>query len=185
MACAFLERTSGSEPSSETTAPRYLKLVTVPNFCPFTFMYLWVQLVPFVISLVFSALISILYLVQVFSRLYTRASSSCSFSARASMSSANRRLVIYLPPMLSFPSCSSRASHMIRSRKMLKRAGDRRHPCLTPTVVPNHSPMMTFIWTTLVALVQTRIALILYFRMVAHKAACHTLSKAFLKSMKT
>ena len=29
-----------------------------------------------------------------------------------------------------------------------------------------------------------RFALILYFRMVAHKAACHTLSKAFLKSMK-
>ena len=33
MACAILERTSGLEPSSETTAPRYLKLVTVPNFC--------------------------------------------------------------------------------------------------------------------------------------------------------
>ena len=38
MACAILERTSGLEPSSETTAPRYLKLVTVPNFCPFTFI---------------------------------------------------------------------------------------------------------------------------------------------------
>ena len=34
-------------------------------------------------------------------------------------------------------------------------------------------------------MVPTRFALILYFRMVAHKAACHTLSKAFLKSMKT
>ena len=32
---------------------------------------------------------------------------------------------------------------------------------------------------------RTRFALILYFRMVAHKAACHTLSKAFLESMKT
>ena len=32
---------------------------------------------------------------------------------------------------------------------------------------------------------RTRFALILYYRMVAHKAACHTLSKAFLKSMKT
>ena len=30
MACAILERTSGLEPSSETTASRYLKLVTVP-----------------------------------------------------------------------------------------------------------------------------------------------------------
>ena len=34
-------------------------------------------------------------------------------------------------------------------------------------------------------MVRTRFALILYFPMVAHKAACHTLSKAFLKSMKT
>ena len=31
---------------------------------------------------------------------------------------------------------------MIRSRKMLKRVGDRRHPCLIPTVVLNYSPML-------------------------------------------
>ena len=37
VACAILEGTSGLESSSETTAPRSLKLVTVPNFCPFTF----------------------------------------------------------------------------------------------------------------------------------------------------
>ena len=30
-------------------------------------------------------------------------------------------------------------------------------------------------------MVGTRFALILYFRMVAHKAACHTLSKAFFE----
>ena len=120
VACAILERTSGLEPSSETTAPRYLKLVTVPNYCPFTFISLWMPLALFVISLVFSALISILYLVQVLSRRSTRASSSCSSSARASMSSANRRLVIFLPSMLTFPSCSSRASDIIRSRKMLR-----------------------------------------------------------------
>ena len=33
--CAILESISGSEPSSDTTEPRYLKLVTVSNFCPF------------------------------------------------------------------------------------------------------------------------------------------------------
>ena len=38
VACAILERISGLEPASETTAPRYLKLVTVPCFCPFTFL---------------------------------------------------------------------------------------------------------------------------------------------------
>ena len=107
------------------------------------------------------------------------------------MSSANRRLVIFLPPMLTFLSCSSKASDKIRSRKMLKKVGDRRHHCLTPTVVLNHSPMLPFIWTALVALsysclmVRTRFALIVYIRMVAHKAACHTLTKAFLKSMET
>ena len=87
VACAILERTSGLEPSTETTALRYLKLVTVPNFCPSTFISLWMSLALFVISLVFSGLISILYLVQVLLRLSTRASSSCSSSARASMSS--------------------------------------------------------------------------------------------------
>ena len=44
VACAILERTSGLQPSSETTAPRYLKLVTVPNFCPFTFISLSLSL---------------------------------------------------------------------------------------------------------------------------------------------
>ena len=44
VACAILEGTSGLEPSSETTAPRSLKLVTVPNFCPFTFISLWMPL---------------------------------------------------------------------------------------------------------------------------------------------
>ena len=45
--------------------------------------------------------------------------------------------------------------------------------------------------TALVALLQRflmtwiRFVLMLYFFMVAHKAACQTLSKAFLKSMKT
>ena len=34
-------------------------------------------------------------------------------------------------------------------------------------------------------MVRTRFALILHFRTVVHKAACHTLSKAFFKSMKT
>ena len=118
VVCAILERTFGLEPSPETTAPGHLKLVTVPSFCPFTFISVWMPLALFVISFVFSPLISILYLVHVLSRLSTRASSFCSSSARASMSSANRRLVIFLPPMLTFPSCSSSALDLIRSRTM-------------------------------------------------------------------
>ena len=69
---------------------------------------------------------------------------------------------------------------MIRSRKKLNRVGEKRYPCITLAVILNHSPMLPFS-TALVALskscsvVRTRFALILYFRMVACKAACHTL----------
>ena len=57
----------------------------------------------FIISLVFSALISMPYDVDVFSRCSTKLASSCSSPAKPSMSSAKRRLVIVLPPMLTVP----------------------------------------------------------------------------------
>ena len=93
--------------------------------------------------------------------------------------------------MLTLPSWSSKASHMILSRKMLKSVGESRHPCRTPTVVLNHSPVLPLNRTALWALsfkfsmARMMLALMLYFLIVAHKASCHTLSKAFLKSMKT
>ena len=90
VACAALERISS----------RYLKLVTVPSFCLFTLITIWMPLALFVIRLVFSALTSILHFVQVLSRLSTGASSSCSSSARASMSSTYRRLVTFRPTYL-------------------------------------------------------------------------------------
>ena len=101
------------------STPKYLKLRTIPNFHPFTLISLWMPFALFVISLIFSAMISIVNLVQIWSRLSTMASSSCSFSARASLPSANHRFVIFLPPLCYFsylPSCSSRASDIIRSR---------------------------------------------------------------------
>ena len=36
VVCAILESISGLEPSSVITEPRYLKLVAVSSFCPFT-----------------------------------------------------------------------------------------------------------------------------------------------------
>ena len=60
---------------------------------------------------------------------------------------------------------------------MLKRVGESRHPCRTPTVVQNQSPMLPLKRTTLVALLWRflmtwiRFVLMLYFFMVAHKAA--------------
>ena len=40
VVCANLESISGLEPSSNTTQPWYLKLVTVSSFCPFTLISL-------------------------------------------------------------------------------------------------------------------------------------------------
>ena len=54
---------------------------------------------------------------------------------------------------------------MILSRTMLKRVGEGKHPCRTPTVVWNQSPMLLLKRTALVALPQrflmTRIRLVL------------------------
>ena len=58
VVCAILEGISGLEPSSVITEPRYLKLVTVSNLCLFTLISVLMPLVLCVISLVFSALIS-------------------------------------------------------------------------------------------------------------------------------
>ena len=53
----ILESISSLESSSDIIKPRYLKLVTVSSFCPFTLISVLMPLVLFVISLVFSALI--------------------------------------------------------------------------------------------------------------------------------
>ena len=47
VVCAILESISGLEPSSVITEPRYLKLVTVSNFCPFTLISVLMPLVLF------------------------------------------------------------------------------------------------------------------------------------------
>ena len=59
VVCTILERTSGLEPSSVTTEPRYLKLVTVSSVCLFALISVLMPGVLLVISLVFSALISV------------------------------------------------------------------------------------------------------------------------------
>ena len=53
VVCAILESISGLESSSVITEPRYLKLMTVSSFCPFTLISVLMPLVLFVISLVF------------------------------------------------------------------------------------------------------------------------------------
>ena len=58
VVCAILESISGLQLLSDTTEPKFLKLVTVSRFCPFTLISLVMPLVLLVITLVFSALIS-------------------------------------------------------------------------------------------------------------------------------
>ena len=188
---AVLAAISGFDPLSLMIAPRYLNCFTVSNFAPFTVMSLEIQLLLFTISFVFSALISIPNFVDVLSSWVTRSESSFSFPAMPSMSSANLRFVMFLPPILIVPSCSSKASFIILSRKMLKSIGEMRHPWRTPTEVWNHSPMAPCTITALVALaynccmVNMSFWPMLYFFIVAHSASCQTLSNAFLKSIKT
>ena len=50
VVCAILENISGLESSSVIIEPRYLKLVTVSNFSPFTLISLLMLLVLFVIN---------------------------------------------------------------------------------------------------------------------------------------
>ena len=52
-----------------------------------------------------------------------RASNSCSSSARASMSLANSRLEIFLPPVLTLLPCCPGASDMIRLKKNIDEGG--------------------------------------------------------------
>ena len=58
VVCSILESISGLKPSSDTTEPRYMKLVTVSSFCRFILISLLMPLVLFVINMVFSALIA-------------------------------------------------------------------------------------------------------------------------------
>ena len=103
VVCAILACISGWVPSSVIIDPKYLKLFTVSSLCPLTLTSVLMPCVLFVISLVFSALISMPYDVDVFSRRSTKLASSCSSPAKPSMSSAKRRLVIVLPPMRTVP----------------------------------------------------------------------------------
>ena len=47
VVCAILKSISGLEPSPVIIKPRYLKLVTVSNFCPFTVISVLMPLVLF------------------------------------------------------------------------------------------------------------------------------------------
>ena len=90
--CAILESISGEEPSSDITDSRYLKLVTVSSFCPFTVISLLMPLLLLVISMVFSALISTPLDVEALSRRSVKFACSSFSRAKPSKQSGNWRL---------------------------------------------------------------------------------------------
>ena len=176
---AILDRISGFDPSLEMIAPRFLKFFTSSSLWPFILISLWKPFGLFVITFVVSGPISILYLVVVVSRRSIRTPASSSSSGFTTMSSAKRKLVISRPPMLTLPSWWSNSSHMILPRKVLKRVGESRHSCRTPTVVlTDHSPVLPLNRSALWALsyrfsmAGMMLALMLYFLIIAHKASC-------------
>ena len=126
VAFAILARIFGFEHLSETSAPNHLKLVLVPSSNPLTSISLWMPLALFVIS--FFQRLSPFYtlcrfLLRHLTNTVTKAFSSCSSSARASMSSANCTLVIILSAMLTFPSCFSRALHNSFEKTNIEESG--------------------------------------------------------------
>ena len=132
---AILAIISGLDPSSKIIALRYLNFFTVSSFSPLAVMSHCIPLLLFVINIVLFAMISMPQAVEDLSRCQTRFSSSCSELASPPILSAKRRFVNIPPPMFTVPLCSSSASVIILSRKILKRVGESRHPFLTLTVV--------------------------------------------------
>ena len=78
VVCAILKSILGLEPSSVITEPWYFKPVTVSSCCPFILISVLMPLMLFVISLVFSALISMTWAVEALSRCTTNFASSSS-----------------------------------------------------------------------------------------------------------
>ena len=132
---------SDLEPLSSIIAPKYLNFSTILSVSLFIFISDVKLPSELVIIWVFVALISIPYLRDVLSIFFIRLDSSDSLPASPSMSSANLRFVIILPPIFTVPIWFSNASFIICSSMMLKSVGDSKQPCLTPVVVWNHSPI--------------------------------------------
>ena len=132
----------------------------------------------FVIKLVFLALICILYLEQVLSRLSNRPSSFCSSSAIASVLSANCSLVILLPAMLTFQSCSSIRHQLLSDRGQFWRQRGQKTPLHHTNRCSEPFSHAAINLNCRRAVQRCEKDLHQYcISMVVHKAACHTLPK--------
>ena len=134
---ATLERISGFDPSLEMIAQRHLKFSTFSSLWPFILISLWkpfgLYVITFVLSLDRSPFCTLWWLYQDASFfflfcIYDNVICKAEIGNKSSSDADS--------------TWSSNASNMILSRKMLKRVGERRHPCRTPTVVLNHSHVL-------------------------------------------
>ena len=139
VACAILDRISCFEPSSVTIALRYLNWLTVSSIFSLILMSSLMPSALFVITFVFSVVISMLNALAVLLRCLMSSFNSPSLQARPLISSTNCRLVMTLSPKLMVPAWSSRASIISFSRRMFKRVGESKQPCLTQGQVQNYS----------------------------------------------
>ena len=133
VAFVIMESISGLEPSSVVTEPRYLKLVTVSSFCPFTFISVSMQWC---------------YLSSAW---FSRHWSPCHRLWRLCR---DTQLILQILPLLLSHQCHKQSQDwwlfclqcwqclhdLLRCVSwhfpdMLKRVGESRHPCWIPTVV--------------------------------------------------
>ena len=119
VACARREGISGLDPSSVTTAPKCLNLLTVSSACSLTVMSFVTPsaLLRAMIFFLFSVLISIPYAFEVLTRCFIKVFRSVFVPVWLSKSSANRGLAMILPLILTVPSRSPSASDIILSRR--------------------------------------------------------------------
>ena len=108
--CAALVGISGLDLSSQIIAPRYLNNCTVSRFLPWTEMSAVMVQLLFAIIFVFIFLPLLPWSEEDPSSCLTRMASSASFPTIPSMWSANLRLVMFFPPILTVPVWSSRRS---------------------------------------------------------------------------
>ena len=142
MVCVILERISGYKTSSETIASRYMYLKLVMVF----------RVLLFPLDLPLDAVGAVYHQFDLLS-------TDLHFIPWVLLFSELEQLCIGKTQIGDISFAYANLSIMVfqsikhdPSRKILKRMGDQLHSSLTPTVLRNHSPVLPFIWTALVAL---------------------------------
>lgn len=133
---------------------RYLKSFSSSSRCPAVMLVsvMWLRLLTYI--LLFSSLISMPYVLAIFSSLVVSSWSLASLLPMRTMSPAKRSFEMGLPSMDMELWNSSSASSMMFFKKMVNKTRKRRQPWRTPTGVLKGSPILLLIRAALLAFVQ-------------------------------